>query len=182
MEHFTIHIFGYGETQINGDEFSVKVSTDSLTTVKPLVDAVWADKPADVNSEQDFHVINIFNYNEIRYIANEDFTLEVNPALKALIDNLITELKNALNALPPVVQPNVATPPVVQENVVTPPVVQPTVATPPVVQENVVTPPVVQENVVTPPVVQENVVTPPVVQENVVTPPPPNMDEPTLII
>ena len=132
MEHFTIHIFGYGETQINGDEFSVKVSTDSLTTVKPLVDAVWADKPADVNSQQDFHVINIFNYNEIRYIANEDFTLEVNPALKALIDNLIAELRSAFNALPPVVQPNVATPPVVQENVVTPPVVQENVVTPPV--------------------------------------------------
>ena len=120
MEHFTIHIFGYGETQINGDEFSVKVSTDSLTTVKPLVDAVWADKPADVNSQQDFHVINIFNYNEIRYIANEDFTLEVNPALKVLIDNLIVELKDALNALPPVVQSNVSTPNV-QGNVVTPP-------------------------------------------------------------
>ena len=94
-----------------------------------MVDAVWADKPADVNSQQDFHVINIFNYNEIRYIANEDFTLEVNPALKVLIDNLIIELKDALNALPPVVQPNVSTPNV-----------QPNVSTPNV-QENVVTPP-----------------------------------------
>lgn len=40
MEHFTIHIFGYGETQINSNEFSNKIATTELTKVKPLIDAI----------------------------------------------------------------------------------------------------------------------------------------------
>ena len=64
MENFTIHIFGYGETQINSKELSVKVSTDTLTTVTPLVEAIFAKKPADNPAViSPFHAINIFGYN-----------------------------------------------------------------------------------------------------------------------
>lgn len=101
MKHFTLHIFGYGETQINGDEFSIKVDTTSLTKVKPLVDAVWNLKPADSNAVQQFHVINIFNYDDIRYMTNDGFSVKTTPALKTLIDNLIAELKVAFDNLPP---------------------------------------------------------------------------------
>jgi hypothetical protein len=76
MTHFTLHIFGYGETQINGDEFSVKVKTDTLTKVQPLVDAIWNAKPQDSDAEQKFHAINIFNNNEIRYMSKKGFTLK----------------------------------------------------------------------------------------------------------
>ena len=48
MENFTIHIFGYGETQINSKDLSVKVSTDTLTTVTPLLTGVFAKKPAKI--------------------------------------------------------------------------------------------------------------------------------------
>jgi hypothetical protein len=101
MTHFTIHIFGYGETQINGDEFSIKVSTGTLTKVQPLTDAVWALKPADSVAEQAFHAVNVFNYTDIRYMTKDGFNVKTTPALKALIDDLIAELKVAFDALPP---------------------------------------------------------------------------------
>jgi len=100
MSHFTLHIFGYGETQINGDEFSIKVSTDSLTKVTPLVSAIWAQKPADSTAEENFHAINIFNHDDIRYMSKKGFSIKGTPATKILIDNLIAELKVAFDALP----------------------------------------------------------------------------------
>ena len=99
MAHFTLHIFGYGETQINGDEFSVKVKTDTLTKVQPLVDAVWSLKPADSTAVQEFHAINIFNFDDIRYITKDGFNVETTPALKTLIEDLIAELKVAFDNL-----------------------------------------------------------------------------------
>ena len=101
MKHFTLHIFGYGETQINSDEFSVKVKTDTLTKAQLLVDAVWALKPADSNAEQAFHAINIFDFNEIRYMSKDGFTLKTTPELKVLEEDLIAELKVVFDALPP---------------------------------------------------------------------------------
>jgi len=101
MTHFTIHIFGYGETQINGNEFSVKVKTDTLTKVQPLVDAVWSLKPVDSEAVQAFHAINIFNYDDIRYMKKDGFNVKTTPALKVLIDELIAELQVAFDALPP---------------------------------------------------------------------------------
>jgi hypothetical protein len=99
MKHFTLHIFGYGETQINGDEFSVKVKTDTLTKVQPLVDAVWSLKPADSTAVQEFHAINIFNFDDIRYMTKDGFNVETTPALKTLIEDLIAELKVAFDNL-----------------------------------------------------------------------------------
>jgi len=96
-----MHIFAYGETQINGSEFSIKVKTDTLLKVQPLVDAVWDLKPADSEAEQEFHAINIFNYNEVRYITKNGFSVKTTPSLKVLIDDLIAELKVAFEALPP---------------------------------------------------------------------------------
>ena len=101
MENFTLHIFGYGETQINSKDFSVKVKTNTLTKVQPLIDAVWNNKPQDSDAEQKFHAINIFNNNEIRYMSKKGFTLKTTESLKVLIDELIAELKVAFDSLPP---------------------------------------------------------------------------------
>lgn len=94
MENFTIHIFGYGETQINSKDLSVKVKTDTLITVMPLVDGIFAKKPADnptviTNS----YTINIFNYNDIRWVDNTGFNVKDDVNLKPLIDALIAELQ-----------------------------------------------------------------------------------------
>jgi len=101
MENFTLHIFGYGETQINSKDFSVKVKTNTLTKVQPLVDAIWALKPADSEAKQEFHAVNIFNFNDIRYMTKDGFNVKTTPALKTLIEDLISELKVAFDALPP---------------------------------------------------------------------------------
>jgi hypothetical protein len=108
MENFTIHIFGYGETQINSKNLSVKVKTDTLTNVTPLLANVFAKKPAENTSLiTEFHAINLFGYNNIRWVSKEGFNVNDNADLKTLIDNLITELQTVKDAQP-VVAPKVA--------------------------------------------------------------------------
>ena len=93
MENFTIHIFGYGETQINSNEFSNKIATTELTKVKPLVDAIWNKKPSDSETEEKYHVIHIFGYNDVRFVCKDGFELKDQEDLKPLIDDLIAELE-----------------------------------------------------------------------------------------
>lgn len=98
MENFTIHIFGYGETQINSKDLSVKLKTTELTKAKLLIDAIWARKPKDNTSViSGYHAINIFNYTEIRWVSNDKnkigFVVKGNEELKVLIDDLINELQ-----------------------------------------------------------------------------------------
>ena len=102
MKNFTIHIFGYGETQINSDEFSIKVKTSDLTKVQPLVTAIWAKKPADSDAEQKYHAINLFNHADIRYMSKKGFSVKGDDAadLKTKIDDLIDELRTAHANLP----------------------------------------------------------------------------------
>lgn len=94
MENFTIHIFGYGETQINSEALSVKVATDTLTTVTPLVEAIFAKKPVDNPTViTDFHAINLFGYNDVRWMSKDGFNVKDDADLKPLIDALIAELE-----------------------------------------------------------------------------------------
>lgn len=94
MENFTIHIFGYGETQINSKELSIKVATDTLTTVTPLIDAIYAAKPADNPAAiSPFHAINIFGYSDVRWVNETPFTVKDDAELIPLIDALIAELE-----------------------------------------------------------------------------------------
>jgi len=96
MENFTIHVFGYGETQINSKDLSVKVATDTLTTVTPLLAGVFAKKPADNPTlVTEFHAVNLFGYNDVRWMSNESFDVKDDANLKLLIDNLIAELQTA---------------------------------------------------------------------------------------
>lgn len=100
MENFTIHIFGYGETQINSTEFSVKVSTKTLKKVMPLVDAIWDKRPEDSNAEEKYHVINLFGHNDIRWVSKDGFELSEQEDLVTLIEDLIAELRIAYDSLP----------------------------------------------------------------------------------
>jgi hypothetical protein len=93
MENFTIHIFGYGETQINSKDLSVKVKTTDLTKVQPLVDKIWSKKPQDLDSEQSYHVVHFFGYYDVRYGSKKGFSLKNDKELKPLIDALIVELQ-----------------------------------------------------------------------------------------
>lgn len=100
MENFTIHIFGYGETQINSKDLSVKTTTANLTNVTPLVDAIWAKKPSDSTIEKEFHAINIFGYDDVRWLQKDGFDVKKDADLKPLIDALIAELQIVKDNLP----------------------------------------------------------------------------------
>ena len=100
MENFTIHIFGYGETQINSKEFSVKVKTTELKKVKALIDAIWAKKPEDSNAEENYPVINLFGHKDIRWVSKDGFELSEQEDLIPFVDDLIAELRIAYDSLP----------------------------------------------------------------------------------
>jgi hypothetical protein len=93
MENFTIHIFGYGETQINSKDLSVKVKSTELKKLKTLVDKVWSKKPQDSDAEQNYHVIHCFGHDDVRYGSKKGFSLKKDEELKPLIDDLVAELE-----------------------------------------------------------------------------------------
>lgn len=96
MENFTIHIFGYGETQINSKDLSIKVATDTLNTVTPLLNGIFAKKPAkNTTLVTDFHAVNLFGYNDIRWMSKDSFNVKDETTLQSLVDNLIAELQTA---------------------------------------------------------------------------------------
>jgi hypothetical protein len=101
MENFTIHIFGYGETQINSKDLSIKVSSDTLIKVTPLVGSIFAKKPAENTTViTDLHAINIFGYNDVRWMSKNGFNIKDDADLKPLIDSLIAELQTAKDNQP----------------------------------------------------------------------------------
>lgn len=57
----TLHIFGYGETQLIGTDFNKKVPSSVLTTLQAVVDNVYSFKPVDNPATKEYHAINIFN-------------------------------------------------------------------------------------------------------------------------
>lgn len=57
----TLHIFGYGETQLIGENLNKKVNTSVLTSVQAVIDNVYSFKPEGNTATKDYHAINIFN-------------------------------------------------------------------------------------------------------------------------
>ena len=94
--NFTVHIFGYGETQYITEGINFKVKTTELTAVQPLIDAIWLEKPADVTGGDEYHAISIFNYDRKSWAGkgkdNASFNVKGEDDLVALIDSLIAEM------------------------------------------------------------------------------------------
>lgn len=57
----TLHIFGYGETQLIGKDFNKKFPSSVLTLLQAVVDNVYSFKPVDNSATKEYHAINIFN-------------------------------------------------------------------------------------------------------------------------
>ena len=101
----TIHIFGYGETQIIGETNNGKVPSSSLTTLVPFVDHVKTFLPESGVTLTDYHVIHIFNGSDVRYlgVGTEDrkeetsFSVGFNQIdqtlLTALVDEIISTIQ-----------------------------------------------------------------------------------------
>jgi hypothetical protein len=60
-EWSTIHIFGYGETQLIGKDSNKKVPTTVLTTAQAVIDNIYSFKPEGNTATKEYHAINIFN-------------------------------------------------------------------------------------------------------------------------
>ena len=100
----TIHIFGYGETQIIGQTNNGKVESFSLTTLTPFVDHVKTFLPATGVTLTDYHVIHIFESMDVRYLGQgtEDRTVQTSFSvtwsqidqilLTELVDEIISKL------------------------------------------------------------------------------------------
>jgi hypothetical protein len=57
----TLHIFGYGETQLIGADFNKKVPSTALTALAAVVNNVYSFKPEGNEATEEYHAINIFN-------------------------------------------------------------------------------------------------------------------------
>lgn len=64
----TIHIFGYGESQIISDTTNFKANISNFKKLQAVIDDVKSKKPADKISA-DYHTINIFGDLRADYIA-----------------------------------------------------------------------------------------------------------------
>jgi hypothetical protein len=101
----TIHIFGYGETQIIGDANNGKVPSSSLTTLVPFVDHVKTFLPESGVTLTDYHVIHIFDGMDVRYLGQgvEDRTVQTSfsvgfdqidqTLLTALVDEIVLAIQ-----------------------------------------------------------------------------------------
>lgn len=101
MKNFnTIHIFGYGETQLITLDSNKKVATSALTKVQAVIDNVYSKKPADNNAGTEYHVIHITNGLFSDFLpktqGEKNFRVKYEDLDANLINQLVEEIK-ALN-------------------------------------------------------------------------------------
>jgi len=105
MKQFsTIHIFGYGETQIIGNDNNGKVQSSELTNLVALVDHIKTFLPESGVTLTDYHVIHIFEGSDVRYlgVGTEDrkedtsFSVKYNQIDITLLDALVNEVISLL--------------------------------------------------------------------------------------
>lgn len=90
----TLHIFGYGETQVITETENKKVATDSIVGVQALVDDLYSKKPADNPATSDYRVINIFNdmFADYSDELGNSFRVDYSELNAALIDAVVLEV------------------------------------------------------------------------------------------
>ena len=90
----TLHIFGYGETQVITDTENKKVATDSIVGVQLVVDDLYSKKPSDNPATIDYRVISIFNGMFADYSDEEgnSFRVDYSELNAVLIDAVVVEV------------------------------------------------------------------------------------------
>jgi hypothetical protein len=99
----TIHLFGFGDSQIIGKDTNHSVKSNTLTNLQAFVDHVKTFKPEEVTLT-DYHVIHIFNETTVRYLGkgtqnNEEkthFTVNFSDIDSTILNNLVDELTLAV--------------------------------------------------------------------------------------
>lgn len=105
----TIHIFGFGDTQLIGSEANGSVKSSELTKLSAFIEHIKTFKPEDVTLT-DYHVIHIFNNMDVRYLGRGDahsteqskikttFSVKLNEINSSLLEEFVIELANAVVA------------------------------------------------------------------------------------
>ena len=90
----TLHIFGYGETQVITDKENKKVATDSIVGVQALVDDIYSKKPAGNAATINYSTISILNDIFADYSDNlgNVFRVDYSELNAALIDAVVLEV------------------------------------------------------------------------------------------
>jgi pectate lyase len=98
MENYnTLLIFGYGQTQLITDIETKIVESDNLIFLNAVIKNVYANKPIDNKSSNEFTRITIYNADFADWInSNPDdyFKVAYSELNKSLIDSLVLEIKN----------------------------------------------------------------------------------------
>jgi hypothetical protein len=90
----TLHIFGYGETQVITDTENKKVATDSIVGVQALIDDIYSKKPDGNAATTDYATISILNDIFANYSDNlgNYFRVDYSELNAALIDAVVLEV------------------------------------------------------------------------------------------
>ena len=90
----TLHIFGYGETQVITDTENKKVATDSIVGVQALVDDLYSKKPSDNPATSDYRTITILNdmFADYSDESGNSFRVDYSELNAALIDAVVLEV------------------------------------------------------------------------------------------
>lgn len=93
-EFGTIHIFGYGETQVNAPGGGYKCDTTKLKTVQAVIDNVYASKPADQDVTEQYHAIHIHSgmHADFQPKSGKGFRVDKDKIDATLIEALVTEV------------------------------------------------------------------------------------------
>lgn len=93
----TIHIFGYGETQVIGENTNKKVLSTPLTKLQAVVDEIFSKKPNGNNATALYHAINIFKGNFADFIpktkGEKSFRVKYSDINSILVDELVAEVE-----------------------------------------------------------------------------------------
>ena len=104
----TIHLFGFGDSQIIGQDNNGTVKSDTLTNLQAFIDHIVTFKPEEVVLT-DYHVIHIFNEMDVRYLGRgtgnhqdkTDFIIKMEDIDATILANLVDELVLAVTPTEP---------------------------------------------------------------------------------
>ena len=90
----TLHIFGYGETQVITDTENKKIATDSIVGVQLVVDDLYSKKPSGNSATTEYRTITILNEIFADYSDEEgnNFRVDYSELNSALIDAVVLEV------------------------------------------------------------------------------------------
>ena len=90
----TLHIFGYGESQVITDTENKKVASDELTKVQAVVDNIYSKKPEGNSATLNYRTINIFNDMFVDYSDEQGnyFRVDYSEVNATKINALVSEI------------------------------------------------------------------------------------------